>query len=190
IEALELVNPEIAISDSLATIEVSSPKLKIEDLESVDTSNSTTIWPKFYHMISRSPNLKKLGLWKGENVDLKLIATCNPHLSHLCLSYDVKYGVVCCALYLENVSFLELGWSVLDDVFSHRVEGLIKLCPKLKKLVIRGEVSDWKSVEECKMLANFTLSMVTYRTRVYAQNSVAVAKIYNSQLTSKLQLEQ
>ncbi|PNX71677.1 F-box family protein [Trifolium pratense] len=32
IEALELVNPEIAISDSLATIEVSSPTLKIRTL--------------------------------------------------------------------------------------------------------------------------------------------------------------
>ncbi|KAK2352430.1 F-box/LRR-repeat protein [Trifolium repens] len=227
IEALELVNPKIAISDSPATIEVSSPTLKsvyivgiscdkfvldadgieslhlrscvievfkligrgtlkhltieivsiihldigdtIEDIESVDTSYSTTIWPKFYHMISRSPNLKKLRLWEGDNVeeivDLKLIATCNPHLSHLCLSYDVKYGVVDCAFYLENVTVLELGWSVLDDVFSHWVEGLIKLCPKLKKLVIHGDVSHGKSVEECKMLANFTLSIVKLMRR-------------------------
>lgn len=233
IEALELVNPEIAMSDAMATIELSSSTLKsvyfeaismdkiileadgieslhlkdcaleifeliskgtlkhfriddvsvihldigdtVENLESVDISNFTMIWPKFYQMISRSSNLKKFRLWdvmfddEDEVVDLETIASCFPHLNHLSLSYDVRYGVVHYGLlgaaYLENVVILELGWNVLNDLFSHWVEGLLKRCPNLKKLVIHGEVSEAKSDEECKIFANFTRSMIQLMRR-------------------------
>ncbi|KAE9593127.1 putative leucine-rich repeat domain, L domain-containing protein [Lupinus albus] len=72
----------------------------IENLEIVDISNFTIIWPKFYQMTSRSSNLNKLRLWdvmfddEDEVVDLETIATCFPHLSHLSLSYDVRDGVL------------------------------------------------------------------------------------------------
>ncbi|CAL0333973.1 unnamed protein product [Lupinus luteus] len=228
IEALELVNPEIAMSDAQVTVELSSSTLKsvyveaisleklileadgieclhlkdcalevfeligkgtlkhfkiddvsvihldigeiIENLEIVDISNFTIIWPKFYQMISRSSNLKKLRLWdvmfddEDEVVDLETIATCFPHLSHLSLSYDVRDGVLHYGLQgsscLENVVVLELGWTVINELFSHWVEGLLKRCPDLKKLVIHGVVSETKTDEECQMLANFTTSMV------------------------------
>ncbi|OIW05869.1 hypothetical protein TanjilG_23655 [Lupinus angustifolius] len=228
IEALELVNPEIAMSDAQVTVELSSSTLKrvyveaisleklileadgieclylkdcalevfeligkgtlkhfkiddvsvihldigetIENLEIVDISNFTIIWPKFYQMISRSSNLKKLRLWdvmfddEDEVVDLETIATCFPHLSHLSLSYDVRDGVLHYGLQgsscLENVVVLELGWTVINELFSHWVEGLLKRCPDLKKLVIHGVVSEAKTDEECQMLANFTTSVV------------------------------
>ncbi|CAL5212284.1 unnamed protein product [Lathyrus oleraceus] len=233
IEALELVNPEIAMSDGQVTVELSSSTLKsvyveaisldkfvleadgieclylkdcaledfeligkgtlksfriddvsvihldigeiVENLESVDISNFTIIWPKFYQMISRSSNLKRLRLWdvmfddEDEVVDLETIATCFPQLSHLSLSYDVRDGVLHYGLLgssdLENVVVLELGWSVINDLFSQWVEGLLKRCPILKKLVIHGIVSEAKTDEECKMLANFTTSMIELMRR-------------------------
>ncbi|KAH1159226.1 hypothetical protein GLYMA_11G183600v4 [Glycine max] len=147
----------------------------VENLETVDISNFTIIWPKFYQMISRSSNLKRLRLWdvmfddEDEVVDLETIATCFPYLSHLSLSYDVRDGVLHYGLqgssYLESVVVLELGWTVINDLFSHWVEGLLKRCPNLKKLVIHGIVSQVKSHEECQMLANFTTSMVELMRR-------------------------
>ncbi|KAF8403283.1 hypothetical protein HHK36_011385 [Tetracentron sinense] len=228
IEVLSLVNPEIAMSDAQATMELSSPTLKniyveaisldkfileadsleslhlkdsilelfeligkgtlkhlkidnvsvihldigesTENLEVVDVSNFTIMWPKFYQMIPRSSKLRRLRLWgvvfddEDEIVDLETIAVCFPHLTHLSLSYDLRDGVLQYGLQgssrLENVVVLELGWSVISDLFSQWVAGLLERCPNLKKLVIKGVVSEAKSREECRMLANFTSSIV------------------------------
>ncbi|KAJ4724814.1 F-box/LRR-repeat protein [Melia azedarach] len=227
IETLELINPEIAMSDTQVTVELTSPTLKsiyveaisldkfileadsierlhlkdcalelfelvgkgtlkhfkiddvsvihldigdtVDNLEIVDVSNFTIIWPKFSQMISRSSKLKKLRLWdvvfdEDEIVDLETIAVCFPKLSHLSLSYDLRDGVFHYGLqgstYLENVVVLELGWPVIHDLFSHWVEGLLKRCTNLKKLVIFGVVSEIKTHEECLLLANFTSSIV------------------------------
>ncbi|KAK6936214.1 F-box domain [Dillenia turbinata] len=228
IEELELLNPEIAMSDAQVTVELSSPTLRsiyveaisldkfileadslvklhlkdcalevfeligkgtlkhfkiddvsvlhldigeaIENLEIVDVSNFTITWPKFYQMISRSSKLRQLRLWdvvfdeEDEIVDLETIAVCFPQLSHLSLSYDLRDGVLHYSLQgysqLENVLMLELGWTVINDLFSHWVAGLLKRCPNLKKLVIYGVVSEAKTHEECQMLANFTSSIV------------------------------
>ncbi|KAG5239356.1 F-box/LRR-repeat protein [Salix suchowensis] len=101
---------------------------------------------------------------EDEIVDLETIAVCFPQLSHLALSYDLRDGVVNYGLqgssHLENVIVLELGWTIINDLFSHWVEGLLKLCPNLRKLVIHGVVSEAKSHEECQILANFTSSIV------------------------------
>ncbi|KAJ8768250.1 hypothetical protein K2173_021190 [Erythroxylum novogranatense] len=228
IETLELVNPDIAMSDAQVTVELSSPTLnciyveaisldkfileadsierlhlkdcaleqfeligkgtlkhfKLDDvsvihldigetadnLEIVDISNFTIIWPKFYQMISKSSKLRKLRLWdvafddEDEIVDLETIAVCFPQLTHLSLGYDLRDGVLQHGLQgssnLENVVVLELGWTVINDLFSHWIEGLLKRCQNLKKLVIHGIVSEAKTHEECQMLANFTSSMV------------------------------
>lgn len=228
IETLELVNPEIAMSDAQVTVELSSPTLKsiyaerislekfileadsiqrlhmkacalevfeligkgtlkhfkiddvsvfhldigdnVENLEIVDISNFTIIWPKFYQMISRLSKLRRLRLWdvifydEDEIVDLETIAVCLPQLSHLSLSNDLRDGVLHYGLqgssHLENVTFLELGWTLINDLFIHFVEGLLKRCPSLKKLVIHEVVSEAKTHEECQTLANFTSSIV------------------------------
>lgn len=228
IETLELVSPEIAMSDAQVMVELSSPTLKsiyveaisldkfileadnieclhlkdcalevfelvgkgtlkhfkiddvsvlhidigetVDDLEIVDISNFTLMWPKFYQMISRSSKIRKLRLWdmvfdeEDEIVDLETIAVCFPQLSHLSLSYDLRDGVLQYGLQgsssLVNVTVLKLGWSVINDLFSHWVEALLGRCPNLKKLVIHGVVSEAKTHAECQMLANFTSSMV------------------------------
>lgn len=228
IEILELINPEIAMSDAQVTIELSSPTLKsvyveaisldkfileadsieclhlkdcalelfeligkrtlkhfkiddvsvihldigetIENLEVVDVSNFTIIWPKFYQLISKSSKLRRLRLWdvvfddEDGIVDLETIALCFPHLSHLSLSYDLRDGVLHYSLQgssnLVNVVVLELGWTVINDLFSHWVEGLLKRCPHLRKLIIHGVVSEAKSQEECRMLATLTSTIV------------------------------
>lgn len=64
------------------------------------------------------------------------------------------YGLQGCSSYLENVIELELKWTVINDLFSHWVEELLKRCPNLKKLVIYGIVSEAESAKECQMLAN------------------------------------
>ncbi|XP_058088826.1 F-box/LRR-repeat protein At1g67190 [Magnolia sinica] len=225
IETLALVNPEIAMSDSQATMELSSPTLKsiyveaisldkfileadsleslhlkdstldlfeligkgtlkhlkiddvsvihldigeiTEHLEAVDVSNFTIMWPKFYHMISKSSKLRRLRLWgvvfddEDEVVDLETIAVYFPQLSHLSLSYDLRDGLLHYgASRLKNVVVLELGWTVISELFTHWVAALLDRCPNLKRLVIHGVVSEAKTREECNTLANFTSSIV------------------------------
>lgn len=141
----------------------------VDNLEIVDVSSFTIFWPKFYQMISRSSKLKKLRLWdvvfdEDEVLDLETIGVCFPQLSHLSLSYDLKDGVLHYGLQgsanLENVAVLELGWPVISDLFSHWVEGLLKRCPNLRRLVIFGVISEIKTHEECLLLAKFTSSIV------------------------------
>ncbi|KAE8732638.1 F-box/LRR-repeat protein [Hibiscus syriacus] len=224
LESLELVNPEIAMSDAQVSVELCSPTLKdiyvekisldklmleaddiqrlhlkdcalelfeligkgtlkyfkiddvsvihldigefMFDLEVIDISNFTIVWPKFYQMISRSSRLKKLRLWdvafddEDEVVDLETIADCFPELKHLALSYELKDGVMQDDTNLDNVVVLELGWTAITDLFSHWVEELLIRCPNLRKMIIFGSVSEAKSLEECQTLAHFTSSIV------------------------------
>lgn len=228
IESLALVNPDIAMSDNQATMELTSTTLKdiyveavsldkfmleadslqslhikdctlevfeligkgtlkhlkiddvsvihldigetTENLEVVDVSNFTIMWPKFYQMISKASRLRRLRLWSvvfdddDEIVDVETIAVCFPRLSHLSLSYDLRDGLLHYGLQgssqLENVSVLELGWTLITDLFSYWVGGLLERCPNLRKLVIHGVVSEAKTHEECQTLANFTSYIV------------------------------
>ncbi|CAI0398288.1 unnamed protein product [Linum tenue] len=137
----------------------------VDNLEIVDISNFTIFWPKFYHMISKSSKLRTLRLWdvvfdeEEDVVDLETIANCFPQLSHLSLSYDLKDVLLHYGLQgnsnLQNVVVLELGWTVINDLFSHWVEGLLKRCPNLKKLILHGIISEAKSHEECQILSGF-----------------------------------
>lgn len=141
-----------------------------EHLEVIDVSNFTIMWPKFYQMISRSSKLRRLRLWgvvfddEEEVMDSETIAVCFPQLRHLSLSYDLRDGLLHYGLQgsspLENVTILELGWTVLSEHFGHWVFGMIDRCPNLKKLVIHGVLSEAKTREERQMLANFTSSLV------------------------------
>lgn len=141
-----------------------------ENLEVVDVSNFTIMWQKFHHMISRSSKLRRLRLWgvvfddEDEFVDLETISACFPLLSHLSLCYDLREGPLQFGLHgpfrLENVVVLELGWTVVSDMFAPWVEGFLERCPNLRKLVIYGVVSEAKTHEECQMLAFITSSLV------------------------------
>lgn len=146
----------------------------VDELEIVDVSSFTIIWSKFYQTISKSSKLRKLRFWdvvfddEDEIVDLETVALCFPKLNHLALNYDLRddlrdgvlhYGVHGSSS-LQNVITLELGWTVVNDLFADWVAGLLKRCPNLKKLVIHGVVSDAKTHEECQMLANFTSAIV------------------------------
>ena len=66
---------------------------------------------------------------------------------------DVVFEGLSC---LMNVVVLELGWTVISDLFSVWVAGLLEGCPNLKKLVIYGFVSEVKTHEECQILARFS----------------------------------
>lgn len=146
-----------------------------ENLEIVDVSNFTIMWPKFYHMISRASKLSKLRLWgvvfddEDEVVDIETVSVCFPHLNHLSLCYDLRDGGLNYGLHgsspLQNVVVLELGWTVINEFFSQWVSGLISRCPNIKKLFIHGVVSEVKTHEECQMLANFTSSIVRLMRR-------------------------
>nr|XP_043625850.1 F-box/LRR-repeat protein At1g67190-like [Erigeron canadensis] len=145
-----------------------------DDLEVIDVSNFTIIWSKFYQIISKSSKLKRLRLWNVvidddvEFVDLDLIALCFQDLRYLALSYDsrgeLKEGVLHHSLHglslMDNVTVLDLGWTVLDEHFADWVACLLKRCPNLKKLIIHGVVSESKTHMECHMLASFTSSIV------------------------------
>ncbi|XP_019158398.1 PREDICTED: F-box/LRR-repeat protein At1g67190-like [Ipomoea nil] len=141
-----------------------------ENLDTVDVSNFTIMWSKFHHMIAKSSKLRKLRLWgvvfddEDEVVDIETISSCFPQLSHLSLNYELRdaalqYGLQG-SFQFENVAVLELGWTVINDLFSHWVAGLLERCPNLRKLVIYGVVSETKTHEECHILANFTSFIV------------------------------
>ncbi|XP_008807780.2 F-box/LRR-repeat protein At1g67190-like [Phoenix dactylifera] len=150
-------------------------------LEVVDVSNFTIVWPKFYHMISRSSKLRRLRLWgvvfddEDEIVDSETIAVSFPQLRHLSLSYELRDGLLNHGLQgsspLENVSILELGWTVISEHFGHWVFGMIERCPNLKKLVIHGILSEAKTREECQTLASFT-SFIVHLMRKYVHVDV------------------
>ncbi|XP_028782367.1 F-box/LRR-repeat protein At1g67190 [Neltuma alba] len=141
-----------------------------ENLEIVDVCNFTIMWPKFYHMISKASNLCKLRLWgvvfddDDEVVDLETISSCFPRLTHLSLSYDLKDGVLHYGLQgrslLVNVVMLEVGWTVINELFQDWVAGLLERCPNLKRLIIHGVVSEVKAHEECQLFAKFTESII------------------------------
>ncbi|XP_010470617.1 PREDICTED: F-box/LRR-repeat protein At1g67190-like [Camelina sativa] len=141
-----------------------------ESLEVVDVNHFTMVWPKFYQMISRSQKLRKLRLWDvvfdddDEIIDLESIAAGFSQLTHLSLSYDLKDGAAHYSLQgttqLVNVTVLELGWTLINDVFSIWVEELLRRCPNLKKLIIYGVVSETKTQGDCQILATFTWSIV------------------------------
>lgn len=146
-----------------------------ENLEVVDVSSFTIMWPKFYHMISKSSKLRRLRLWgvvfddEDEVVDMETICLGFPRLTHLSLSYDLRDVVLHCGLQgstrLENVVVLELGWTAINDLFSEWVAGFLERCPNLRKLVIYGVVSEAKASEDYQILANFTSSMVRLMRR-------------------------
>ncbi|CAM8913430.1 unnamed protein product [Rhodiola kirilowii] len=98
------------------------------------------------------------------SVDLETVAVSFPNLSHLCLNYNLRDGTlnhnVQGSSYLINVTVLELGWTVLTDVFSEWVESLLIRCPNLKRLVIHGVISDARSQDKCNTMANFNMSLV------------------------------
>ncbi|CAM8910201.1 unnamed protein product [Rhodiola kirilowii] len=98
------------------------------------------------------------------SVDLETVAVSFPKLSHLCLNYNLIDGTLNHSVqgssYLINATVLELGWTLLTDVFSEWVESLLKRCPNLKRLVIHGVISDARSQDKCNTLANFNMSMV------------------------------
>ncbi|XP_072964512.1 F-box/LRR-repeat protein At1g67190 [Typha angustifolia] len=141
-----------------------------DHLEVVDVSNFTIMWPRFYHMISRSSKLRRLRLWgivfddEDEFVDSETIAISFPQLRHLSLSYELRDGLLNFSLQdsspLENVLVLELGWTVISEQFGPWVFGMIERCPNLKKLVIHGVLSEAKTREERQILANFTSFIV------------------------------
>lgn len=143
-----------------------------DHLEVIDVSNFTIMWPKFYQIISRSSQLRKLRLWgvvfddEDEVMDSETIAICFPRLRHLSLSYDLRDGSLYYGLQgstsLENVTILELGWTVLSEHFGQWVFGMIDRCPNLKKLIIHGVLSEAKTREERQMLANFTTALVSF----------------------------
>ncbi|KAJ3677962.1 hypothetical protein LUZ60_001765 [Juncus effusus] len=165
---------------NLTIDDVSVTQLEMGDnstlnLEIVDVSNFTIIWPKFYHTINRAVNLKKLRIWgvifdeEDEIVDSEAIAVSFPNLLHLSLSYELRDGLLSYSLRgdsrLENVNVLELGWSVISEHFGPWVFGMIERCPNLKKLVIHGVLSEAKTREERQMLAAFTSFIVRLMRR-------------------------
>ncbi|XP_030532290.1 F-box/LRR-repeat protein At1g67190-like [Rhodamnia argentea] len=172
LEVFELIGKEalrvLKMDDvSIMHLDISE---SMENLEVVDFANFTVMWPKFYHMISKSSKLRTLRLWgvvqdeEVEAMDLETISDCFPRLSHLALSYDLGDGVLNHCLQgssnLENVVVLELGWTIISNRFSAWVAGLLERCPRLKKLIIFVRVSEVKTEDEYGMLGSFTTSMV------------------------------
>ncbi|GLJ55629.1 hypothetical protein SUGI_1194670 [Cryptomeria japonica] len=143
----------------------------MESLEVVDVSSFTLMWPKFHQMILKSVKLKRLRIWdlmfdvEDEVMDLETIATSFPKLSSLALSYDLSYGLLQFGLkgssLLENVTILELGSIAINDLFSQWIAAVLERCPRLKQVIIHGNVSEAKLRDDYRILSRFTSSIVS-----------------------------
>jgi len=56
---------------------------------------------------------------------------------------------------------LELGSTVINDLFTQWIAAILERCPRLKLLIIYGSISDAKLRDDYKMLARFTSSIVS-----------------------------
>ncbi|XP_050228294.1 F-box/LRR-repeat protein At1g67190-like [Mercurialis annua] len=140
------------------------------NLVDVDISNFTSAWLIFYKMISKSSKITRLRLWDieldddGDFLDWDSMFACFPQLTHLSMNYSLVDDVCCYGLYgsyqFDNVVTLELGWTGIDDMFTDWVTGVLARCPRLRKLVIYGFMSDSKTRGECRTLAVFSSAIV------------------------------
>jgi hypothetical protein len=118
-------------------------------LEVLHVSYAKIPWPGLGDFVSKFPNLKELQLWGLElHPNLKDIGQAFPHLNHLALTlnYEVTKATIDQAVLfsqytslLEKVVLLELeSTTLLSDRFCCWVEGFLKVCPSLKRLVVRS----------------------------------------------------
>ncbi|KAG6551417.1 hypothetical protein Mapa_007063 [Marchantia paleacea] len=159
--------------------DVSMIQLDIGDstdlLEVVDVKDFNIMWPKFYDVISKASKLKSLRLWgltidgDDENMDLETIAVSFPKLQRLALNYDLVDGVIHNAfkgsVLLERVVWLELGSTVINELFAECIGGVLERCPSLEKLVVHGHISEAIGRDDYQMIARFTTSLVKLMRR-------------------------
>jgi hypothetical protein len=118
-------------------------------LEVLDVSYAKIPWPGLGNFVSKFPNLNELQLQGLElHPNLKDIGQAFPHLNRLALTlnYEVTKATIDQAVLfsqhtsvLEKVVFLELeSTTLLTDRFFCWVEGFLKVCPSLKRLVVRS----------------------------------------------------
>lgn len=148
-----------------------------ELLEDLDVSDFEMSWSRFFPIISRASKLSKLRLWRlrfveedigREDVDIETIAVSFPRLNRLALNYELDDGMLSQVLrgssLLEKVFFLELGSSVINDLFVQWIGGVLQRSPSLRKLVIHGILSDSKA-DDFHMIGKFTTSIVNLMRR-------------------------
>ncbi|KAH8947078.1 hypothetical protein BDL97_11G021400 [Sphagnum fallax] len=116
-------------------------------LEVLHVSYAKIPWPGLGDFVSKFPNLKELRLQGLElHPNLKDIGQAFPHLNRLALTlnYEVMKATIDQAVsfsqhtsLLEKVVLLELeSTTLLTDRFCCWVEGFLKVCPSLKRLVV------------------------------------------------------
>ncbi|KAJ7558320.1 hypothetical protein O6H91_04G033300 [Diphasiastrum complanatum] len=141
----------------------------MDNLEVVDLSNFTVIWPHLYQSISEACKLRWLKLWgpvdvEDEVMDLETIALCFPQLTRLALCYELENGVLLHTLkgssLLEKVVALELGSTTINELFSQWISGILGRCPNLKRLVVHGNLSEAKVLEDYQKIARFNSFIV------------------------------
>ncbi|GAB2272186.1 hypothetical protein Dimus_007006 [Dionaea muscipula] len=79
----------------------------------------------------------------------------------------LDYGLQGSSSPLQNVTVLELGWTLLTNGFSvsQWVAVLLERCPNLDKLIVCGIFSQAKTHEECRILGDFVSSMIQLMRR-------------------------
>lgn len=147
-----------------------------ENLEIVDVRNIRTSWSDFYHMIEKSSKARMMSLCSVIFEDYinvfmdSAITACFPQLTHLSLSFELGEAFQCGLLgnrQLENVVEVELIWKWISQLQSRCwVWELLLRCPKLRKLVIGGDVPVVVTKDECLIVAKFT-SFINTLSMIY-----------------------
>lgn len=160
--------------------DVSMVQLDIGDstdlLEVVDVKDFNIMWPKFYDVISKASKLKSLRVWGltidgDENLDLETIAVSFPKLQRLAVNYDLVDGVnhnpFLVSVLLERVVWLELGSTVINELYAECIGAVLERCPSLEKLVVHGPISEAIGRDDYPIhqIAKFTTSLVNLMRR-------------------------
>lgn len=176
-EKLEIVskgNLRVLSIDNVTVIQLDIGQCN--HLEAVDVVDATIMWPRLYEIMAGAGRLSRLKLWglpvgeeQEENMDLGALAACCPGLYELSLGYDYSgfpelKTVGGAPVVFHRVCLLEVSSARIDTHFAAWLQELVKRCPSLKRLVVRGvlssQLSDAKGQEDYQMVADFTTAMV------------------------------
>lgn len=172
IESAVIAELEIGCSaDSLVEVHINALSLQAD-------------WPRYYQIISRASNLRKLYLSSDvpsrdkSIVDLNQIASTFPQLHSIALTYQhaseaFKDGRSGELLIFRSVTVLELSTYRFHTQFARWICEFLKWCPNLRRLTISGKASWGEDESLTQEMADY-MSLIIPVMRAYPHIDIKI----------------